>query len=387
MILISSLFVIELSQLTFDDVRRFCDQGFSEGLRIEYKREFTNNLKLAGTICAFANTQGGIILIGVEADKKMNTPQAIPGVELKEGLEERVINICYNNISPVVTPEVKVCDFKSDLTMNSSDRDVVFIRVSQSYIAPHYLLRNNKIQVRLHSRNALADLRTIESLLNRRDEVRSSSARSSGGTMCNLKQITVDNKIFESVVIIPQYAIDPIIPFNKENNDWLFQTINEYMYYNEQRPKPDQLTYVKLNSPKKITRICRIRDDGRITFQRPVRLDKNEYNAIESIELLLKALKVIQKIYSHFGFYGDLAIGLTIMGTNNLVLGVPKQRFERYESESGQIHIEKQIRYDELLQLERIFSIFLEELCSYFGVLLKKDVIIENVNRIIKSSF
>ena len=64
-----SLFALENSKITIKEIRNFYDQQFSEGLRIEYKREFPQNVDLAKTICAFANGAGGILLIGVEADK------------------------------------------------------------------------------------------------------------------------------------------------------------------------------------------------------------------------------------------------------------------------------------------------------------------------------
>ena len=70
----SSLFALENSKVTFKEIKSFCDQQFSEGLRIEYKREFPQNVDLAKTICAFANSAGGILLIGVEADKVTNIP-------------------------------------------------------------------------------------------------------------------------------------------------------------------------------------------------------------------------------------------------------------------------------------------------------------------------
>jgi len=51
-------------QISIHNIVTFCDQGFPEGLRIEYKRDMPENMDAAKTICAFANTQGGILLLG-----------------------------------------------------------------------------------------------------------------------------------------------------------------------------------------------------------------------------------------------------------------------------------------------------------------------------------
>ena len=181
----SSIYILELPNLTIENVKVFCEQGIPEGVRIEYKKEFPKAIER--TICAFSNTAGGIILIGVEAEKRTNKPTDIPGIKLTEGLEERVINICLSHIMPPVIPEVKVCDFKSSTNAKRSDRAVLFVRVRPDYAAPHYLLDKNEVLVRAHNRNTRADLRTIESLIGRREEIKASQAPVSA--FCQGKEI------------------------------------------------------------------------------------------------------------------------------------------------------------------------------------------------------
>lgn len=55
-----------VAEITFEDVEVFCRQKRKEGPRLDYKREFNDaHVKL---ICAFANTLGGIIILGVDTD-------------------------------------------------------------------------------------------------------------------------------------------------------------------------------------------------------------------------------------------------------------------------------------------------------------------------------
>jgi len=382
----SSIFVLELSQLTIQDIKSFCDQRFPEGLRIEYKEDFPKNLKIADTICAFANTQGGIILIGVKAEKKKNTPTAVPGIELRDGLEERVINVCLSSISPTIAPEVKVCDFKSDPNKSVRDLAVLFIRVRSSYTAPHYLINNNKIMIRVHNRNALADLRTIENLINRREKVISADGMSS--VFYQGKKISVENEIFESVVIAPQFRSEqPLINFyNKENSDWLLETTNGVMRFNERRPTIWDLSFVGLNSSRQVTRYCNIERWGKIIFQRPAVVQKTEFISFASIVLLIKALEAAQKIYSHFGFYGDLSVGLTIVNVKDLVLGFPKNRYaDNFRCEKKVISISKDLRYDELTHLNGIMEDIFQELCMHFGAVLPEKTTVDIVKEVFLS--
>jgi len=382
----SSIFIAELTRLDIGDIRSFCNQGFAEGLRLEYKRDFPENLKLAETICAFANTEGGIILIGVEADTDKNKPKDVQGIRLKDGLEEKVINICLSHISPTIAPEVKVCDFKSDLNKSISDRAVVFIRVRSSYNAPHYILDNNWIVIRIHNRNSLADLRTIESLIDRRESFKSTSH--SSDVLYDLKKINVENEPFETVVVAPQFQTNPIIYFyNKEESDWLFGIANEVMRLNEQRPDKWRLDFVGLNPQREITRYCGIGRMGKISLQTSSTVDKNRFFPYASIQLIIKALEVAKKIYSHFGFYGDLVVGITIVNTQNLLLALTNRRLlEEYRCTDTMIHISKELRYDELSHSHKMIEEIFKELCVLFGLVLPEKTVVEIVKEIFKTT-
>ena len=108
----SSIFIKDLKVLSIQDIEAFCELGIPEAVRVDYKSDFPKDLER--TICAFSNTSGGIILIGISANKKTNTPGEMLGVKLVEGLEEKVINVCLGHISPPVVPEVRVIPLSAD---------------------------------------------------------------------------------------------------------------------------------------------------------------------------------------------------------------------------------------------------------------------------------
>lgn len=147
------MFTSKLEEITYEKIRRFCEEQNPEGETIEYKEAFpSDNWKLAKSISAMANTYGGIILIGVEADKIKNTPNpSINGIKPEKGLEERVTSICLRNIyPPYFPPIVKVCDFKNE---KGEDRAVVFIRVHESDQTPHAINNNTDVYLRIRSQN------------------------------------------------------------------------------------------------------------------------------------------------------------------------------------------------------------------------------------------
>ena len=115
-----SLYTKKISEITFGDINNFVNINLKEDLRLDYKEDFPNNL--AKIVTAFANTAGGIILIGVRANRETNQPEEITGIPLAPGLEERATNITMGNIRPPISPEVTVCPYKSNVNLTANDR-------------------------------------------------------------------------------------------------------------------------------------------------------------------------------------------------------------------------------------------------------------------------
>jgi len=73
----------------------------SEGKTLEFKRALSSPKGVLRTLVAFANTSGGVLLIGVE-DKSGN----VVGVPNPLDLEERLASLISDSISPRLVPEL-----------------------------------------------------------------------------------------------------------------------------------------------------------------------------------------------------------------------------------------------------------------------------------------
>jgi hypothetical protein len=83
------MFAIPISDLRFEDVNNFCQARPREGLVLDYKADFPNNLEK--NIASFANTYGGHTLIEVCETFTGEPVLPIAGVALQPGLRERVV--------------------------------------------------------------------------------------------------------------------------------------------------------------------------------------------------------------------------------------------------------------------------------------------------------
>jgi hypothetical protein len=370
--LVASLFTLEKAAIDFEVIKSFCDQHISEGLRVEYKRDFPKNEDLSKTICAFANAEGGIILIGIEADKKNNVPVDIPGISCEKGLEEKVSSICLSHILPRIVPEIRMCCFN---LADTSQRAVLFIRISQSYNPPHYVWQTREILVRVNCENVRADLQTIEELFERRKRIREEGNYTSSSTSWSYKYIEIEAPVFETIVIRLNFIKDTV-PFNKEN-DVAFQKIaQKVMTLNDQIPYPNYLQLVSRNSLGQITRACRI-DGDRLIFQKTADVDGKRLQAIECFQFLSQVLKASQEFCAYVAFYGNISFGLNIENTESLSLDLPRIRWldDDYKSEWKTISISRTIGFDDFANLSKTIQGMFEEFCRFFHLSIDSEAL------------
>ena len=165
------LFTKPANEITFADVENFCRE-FGEGVRVEYKREVKHIPKV---VSAFANTHGGVFIIGAETDKANKVEFPIPGIPLETGIEERIQQSALTGIYPAEMPEVilvKVPD-SEDNGPDSAGNVVVIVRVDESVQAPHAIENSTKAYIRVGSITQpyqLAEMDRLQYMFKRRED-------------------------------------------------------------------------------------------------------------------------------------------------------------------------------------------------------------------------
>jgi Schlafen, AlbA_2 len=159
------LYTKNILEITWEDVKDFCDQKNPEGATLDYKKDFPSDL--AKSIGAFANTMGGLILIGIDEDNNNKPITPIEGISNTRGLSERVMSIILSNITPPIIPEIQVC------INDDESKAIIVIRIHQSELTPHAVNNNTKVYVRTGNRRhaeSLVDLEKLHWLLNNRQK-------------------------------------------------------------------------------------------------------------------------------------------------------------------------------------------------------------------------
>ena len=126
----------------------------SEGKTLEFKRDLSSPTNILRTIIAFANTAGGVLIIGVE-----DSTHYIVGVKEPHELEEKVANLISDTIAPHIIPEIDIIPWR--------DNYLLVLRVFPSSSRPHYYKKQGPdtgVYIRVGLTNRRADEEMIEEL-------------------------------------------------------------------------------------------------------------------------------------------------------------------------------------------------------------------------------
>jgi ATP-dependent DNA helicase RecG len=125
-----------------------------ESKTLEFKRDLSSPDGALKAIVAFANTSGGILLLGVE-DRTAH----VRGVTEPLDLEERLANLISDHITPRLMPEIEILPWRRT--------QVVAVQVHPSPSRPHHLKRegvDGGVYVRVGSTNRRADRELVEEM-------------------------------------------------------------------------------------------------------------------------------------------------------------------------------------------------------------------------------
>ena len=125
-----------------------------EGKTLEFKRDLSSPAGVLRTVAAFANTAGGVLLIGVE-----DTTRHVRGVREPLDVEERLASLMSDSILPRLVPDLEILPWRRT--------HLLAVQVHPSPGRPHYVKREGLeggVYVRVGSTNRRADRELIEEL-------------------------------------------------------------------------------------------------------------------------------------------------------------------------------------------------------------------------------
>ena len=155
-----------IAEISIEDLEELIHQEVSENEQLEYKgslpskqgkdpwlddqkNEVGNYAKISvlEEVVAFANAQGGVLLVGIEESKNdKNIPTSIPGLPKCEKLVDRFKNIFRDGVEPAI-PSLEIAAIQT-----KEDSGVLMFRVGKSRAAPHRVKQTKRCSIRRQDR-------------------------------------------------------------------------------------------------------------------------------------------------------------------------------------------------------------------------------------------
>ncbi|MBD3281113.1 hypothetical protein GF389_06395, partial [Candidatus Dojkabacteria bacterium] len=130
-----------IDKLSFQDIVDFCKSKEPEGIQLDYKLEVSRSLKKH--FATFSNKRGGIIIIGVDEDRKTGLPIKYDGVTANEKHEEKLHQYAAE-LDPL--PHYKVTR-----TDEHEGKVFILIRIFEGPTPPYYVQNDPNVYVRTGS--------------------------------------------------------------------------------------------------------------------------------------------------------------------------------------------------------------------------------------------
>jgi hypothetical protein len=133
----------DFEEIDLRDLDKLIDQEVSEGWYVEFKEDFPSAKKIGRSVAAFANSDGGWLIIGIKSNKQTNKAEVIAGINLSDNDNpvDRIRDIIKNHVIPIPY-------FKSKLIKLDNEQGVLVIFIRSGDEAP-YLTKEGKIYRRI----------------------------------------------------------------------------------------------------------------------------------------------------------------------------------------------------------------------------------------------
>ncbi len=356
--------------ITISDLESLITNEVAEGLFIEYKRAWPENRKVAASVCSFANAHGGYLAIGIRADKDHNKPVEITGIDLEEGLNDRVKNIVLANVHPVPIFESRVIEIPTN-----TNKAVLLVRVEESSESPHILIRSGVIYVRNPSGSdpIPADDRYTVDQLYRRGE----RAESLVQAQIDYRDLSLNSSIrrdapYVQVIVCPTDLGKVLIP------NLFTKTIQETVFLKDADELLWDGNYMMMQDTLGIGQEARwflgMSPNGLINYWH----DRVYSPSDDSVSLtvidasLIRLLQYAKAKYAQLGYYSDVRVCLVLSGIVGLSLQINQGPIGKEKigvAKQGSCHVNRTLMLsDPQLDLGKVTTSIVNEVKRFFGI-------------------
>lgn len=139
-----SIFSKSIDHINTKDINELLQDNSVENVRLEFKLEAPPKDELVKKLNSFANTYGGWLIVGAQANSSDGRLTSLPGVDSIPGYKQKIVQWCFDNIYPPI--EIVISD--PIPTPDNPSKFCYIIYTPESYLAPHFINSRKGIYIR-----------------------------------------------------------------------------------------------------------------------------------------------------------------------------------------------------------------------------------------------
>jgi len=388
-----------LENLTHDDIEGFA-LTHDENIRVEYKENFDSAVrdKIAKILSSFANSQGGVLIIGIRSKSGRAVPP-IEGFDEPPREEPRLTieNICLSAINPPLSPRVQV------VRSNVGGKVFVVVETESSAAAPHALENSTRVYIRTGDASnpfTGASVAQIQELFQRRSI---SGRRWEQHTSLNeqlLKdhaqewdsprlRVSIGPQLPQQVIAAPELLYDFVRTTTNQSGLLAYPSVQRYQggVFCVKDPGPEH-KFANFSEYGILFFQVGLREDNHITGFRPGGAPgetADSYYFWQIVPVLRKVLRWASSFYKQFSARAELAINISLDGLTGQPFLLVQRPDRPKVAPTGQISANYQAASEEL---EGIMRQVIEDACYKLhwgfggGEPLTKEMIKEDVVKV-----
>lgn len=309
--------IIDLADLDIARLSKLEADETPEDRSLEYKRQVPSGKELAKDVSAFANGDGGLILLGVdEVDGK---PRVV-GIE-PAGATEMVDNVVVDALSPRANVLTKL------IPLEGSDRVVLAVWIAESDMKPHMVSAygDRRYYIRRNTTNHPMDQTEVEEAYRQRTRM-ANEAEAFAKVIINSRFATrYRERAWASLISVPRFLKDDMVPVSTEMQNWL-ATQRQTFYslltgFPEVGPRGFNVYREDEDAPQ--THYTTIGREGYV--EASVMMDPHGRNSLASrglAEVTLQFLNFCGHVYDRVSYNGIVRLFLGVDQVGKLFLAV-----------------------------------------------------------------
>lgn len=299
----TSIFTDNLDTFTYEDVFKTLEGIGSEGQRLDFKARIDDKRKVAFWACGFANSLGGILVVGIKDTD--TTGGHVEASDFDVNISDGELTSVSSTIQSLVYPAL-ACELKGFTSQVDTSKKLLLIRIPQSKFAPHEFIGKNEkhnLPIRRDREFRGLTLAEITALQQRQVGIPSSSPLGPCHPMLSIDRTLSDPQYFFGIRIWPEQYSEKRLILSLSQDDALYKIIKNSIGCNtmEKITHADGLHFKnKLGEfpADNVDRQAYIMSDGEITLRTQETKSERVY---QIAELLANAYAISSQAYQVLG--------------------------------------------------------------------------------------